>query len=164
MPQPVLTAEEMFAWFEKTSANWRRLFESRPELLVIPCDVMDSCTVGGLMQHIVAVELRYAELIAGAPATDCAAIPIDSALSIYAVHDRAVALFREQLASDVNWDERIEFVARSKFAARSSRRVLFFHALLHGIRHYAQLATLVRQHGIKPDWPMDYLSMDVERL
>jgi len=40
---------------------------------------------------------------------------------------------------------------------------VLFHALLHGIRHYAQLATLVRQHGIKPEWPMDYLFMGMER-
>jgi uncharacterized damage-inducible protein DinB len=28
---------------------------------------------------------------------------------------------------------------------------------MHSIRHYAQLATLVRQHGFQPTWPMDYL-------
>jgi hypothetical protein len=34
---------------------------------------------------------------------------------------------------------------------------------MHGIRHYAQLATLVRQHGVAPDWPMDYLFMGARR-
>jgi hypothetical protein len=36
--------------------------------------------------------------------------------------------------------------------------------MLHGIRHYAQLATLVRQQGVKPDWQMDYLFVDMERV
>ncbi len=35
--------------------------------------------------------------------------------------------------------------------------------MTHGIRHYAQLATLVRQHGVTPDWPMDYLFMGARR-
>jgi uncharacterized damage-inducible protein DinB len=38
-----------------------------------------------------------------------------------------------------------------------------FHAMLHGVRHYAQLATLVRQNRVKPDWQMDYLAMSMQR-
>jgi uncharacterized damage-inducible protein DinB len=47
--------------------------------------------------------------------------------------------------------------------ARSNRKTILFHALLHGIRHYAQLATLVRQCGVQPGWHMDYLVMRMER-
>jgi uncharacterized damage-inducible protein DinB len=164
MAQPVLTAEEALAWLEKTSTNWRALIESHPEVLAFPCDVMGVSTVGGLLQHIVAVELRFAERLAGLPATDYAAIAFDSAEAIYATHGLAMALFREQLASEVDWDERIEYVTRSMGPMRSSRKSMLFHALMHGIRHYAQLATLVRQHGIAPAWPMDYLFMDMERV
>jgi uncharacterized damage-inducible protein DinB len=164
MPQPVLTAEETLAWLELTSTNWRALIEAHPEVLALPCDVMGVSTAGGLLQHIVSVELRFAERLTGLPASDYAAIPFDSAASIYATHARAAALFREQLASGVNWDERIEFATRSRGPVRSSRKTFLFHALLHGIRHYSQLATLVRQHGIAPAWPMDYLFMDVEGL
>jgi uncharacterized damage-inducible protein DinB len=49
-------------------------------------------------------------------------------------------------------------------AARSTRRTVLFHLLFHSIRHYAQLATLVRQHGVKPGSPMDYLMMELERV
>ena len=164
LPQPVLTAEETLVWLEKTSANWRALIEAHPEVLAFPCDVMGVSTVGGLLQHIVAVELRFAERLAGLPATDYAAIPFDSAEAIYATHGLAMALFRDQLASAVDWGERMEFVTRSMGTFRTSRKTILFHALLHGIRHYAQLATLVRQRGIKPEWQMDYLLMEVERV
>jgi uncharacterized damage-inducible protein DinB len=164
MPQPALTAEETLAWLEKTSTNWRALLEAHPEVLALPCDVMGVSTVGGLLQHIVAVELRYAERLAGLPATDYAAIPFDSVEAVYATHGLAMALFREQLATNVDWDEKIEFLTRSMGPMRSSRKSILFHALLHGIRHYAQLATLVRQHGIAPGWPMDYLFMDMVRV
>jgi uncharacterized damage-inducible protein DinB len=54
-------------------------------------------------------------------------------------------------------------MTRSMGLARSNRKTILFHALLHGIRHYAQLATIVRQQGVKPEWLMDYLAMNMER-
>jgi uncharacterized damage-inducible protein DinB len=163
MSQPALTAEETMAWLETTSARWRDLVAAHPEILTLPCDIMGVSTAGALLQHIVAVELRYAEQLTGLPPTDYSEIPFDSAAAIYSTHQRAVTLFREQLTSNIDWDERIEYVTRSMGPARSSRKTILFHALLHAIRHYAQLATLVRQHGIKPGWPMDYIFMDLER-
>jgi len=71
-------------------------------------------------------------------------------------------MYRELLASDMDWEAKFNYVTRSLGPARSKRKTVLFHALLHGIRHYAQLATLVRQHGIKPGWQMDYLAMDME--
>jgi len=162
MSQPALTAEEVLAWLEATSTNWRALLEAHPETLAFPCDIMGVSTVAGLLQHIVAVELRYAEQLSGVAPTGYDAIPFDSAETIYATHAQAVALFRELLASDVNWSESFSYVTRSRGPARSSRKTILFHALLHSIRHYAQLATLVRQHGIKPSWPTDYIMMDFE--
>jgi uncharacterized damage-inducible protein DinB len=162
MPEPVLSAEEMLAWLERTSQDWRKLVESQPEILGLPCDVAKVATVGALLQHIVAVELRYAERLAGLPQTDYAAIPYDSAAAIYATHERAMQLMRAQLAANVEWNERIEFVTRSMGPASSTRKTVFFHALLHGIRHYAQLATLLRQHGVAAGFPMDYLVMDMQ--
>ncbi len=163
MSQPALTAEETMAWVERTSTGWRDLIAVHPEVLALPCDVMGVSTAGGLLQHIVAVELRYAEQLSGLPPSDYSTILFDTADAIYATHRRATALVRKQLASNVDWDERIDYVTRSMGPARSSRKTLLFHSLLHSIRHYAQLATLVRQHGIKPGWQMDYLVMDIER-
>ncbi len=164
MSEPVLTAGEMLGWLEKTSSKWRALIKAHPEVLTLPCDVVGVATVGALLQHIVAVEVRYSERLSELPVTDYSAIRFDSADAIYATHERAVRLLREQIASDVDWNDRLEFVTRTMGAARASRKAILFHTMLHGIRHYAQLATLVRQHGIKPDWPMDYLDMDMERI
>ncbi len=164
MAQPALTADEVLAWLDKTSSKWRELIEAHPEILAMPCDVMAVNTAAGLLQHIVAVELRYAEQLSGMPPTEYAKIPFHSAKAIYATHHRAMALLRAQLASGVDWEEHIDFITRSMGPARASRKTIFFHATLHAIRHYAQLATLVRQLGVKPDWPMDYLFMGMERI
>lgn len=163
MTQPILTAEEVLAWNEKTAQNWRQLLTHHPELLTQPCDIAGTKTVAELLQHIVAVQLRYAERLADLPVSDYAAIPFDSAESIYATHDRTIAIFQQLLASDIDWNEPLEFTTRSMGPARSNRKTILFHALLHGIRHYAQLASLVRQCGVQPGWPMDYLFMHMER-
>lgn len=164
MAPPQLSAEDLLAWYEKTSTGWRTLLDEHPGLLGETCDIAGNQTIGGVLQHIVAVELRYAERLAELPATDYANIPFDSAEALYAMHDRAMQLFRQQLTRDVDWNERIEFITRSMGPARASRKAVLFHAMLHGIRHYAQLATLARREGIKPNWAMDYLVMDLELL
>jgi uncharacterized damage-inducible protein DinB len=162
MPEPVLTTTELIAWLETTSTRWQNLLNTHPELLSIPCDIMGVGTVAQLLQHIVAVELRYAERLSDLPVSDYAAIPFDNVESLYATHDRALAILRQLLASNIDWSQSIEFATRAMGPARSTRRTILFHALFHSIRHYAQLATLVRQHGIKPDWSMDYLFMQIE--
>jgi uncharacterized damage-inducible protein DinB len=164
MTQPSLSAEEILVWNDKTATGWRKLLANHPELLTQSCDIAGTKTVAELLQHIVAAQLRYAERLAGLPISDYSSIPFDSVESIYATHDRAVAIFRQVIGSDIDWSEPIDFTTRSMGTLHSDRKTILFHALLHGIRHYAQLASLVRHCGVKPDWPMDYLFMHIERF
>jgi uncharacterized damage-inducible protein DinB len=164
MSQPVLTPQDLIAWNEKTATNWHQLLTSHPELLTVPCDIAGTKTVVELLQHIVAVELRYAERLADLPISEYANIPFGSVEAIYATHDRTINILRQVLASDIDWNQPIEYMTRSYGTARSARKTVLFHLIFHGIRHYAQLATLARQHGIKPDWPMDYIFMDIARV
>lgn len=163
MSQPVLSAEEVLRWNESTSGAWRKLLGEHPEILALPCDVARTSSVAELLQHIVAVELRYAERIAGVPETDYEAIRFDTVENIYATHGRAVALFRQSLAEDLDWERVIEFTTRSAGKARASLKTILFHALLHSQRHYAQLGTLVRKHGYQNPLPGDYLFMGMIR-
>ena len=162
MTNPSLTAQDLLAWLEKTSTGWQQLLITHPEILAIPCDIMGVRTVAQLLQHIVAVELRYAQRVADLPVSDYADVSFDTAESIYATHSRAMSILNGLLATDIDWDAPLEFVTRSMGPARSPRKTILFHTLLHSIRHYAQLATLARQHGIKPNWAMDYLFMNIE--
>jgi uncharacterized damage-inducible protein DinB len=162
MNEPALTAEEILAWNEKTAQGWRQLLTRHPELLTQSCDIAGTKTVAELLQHIVAAELRYAERLSDLPISDYATIPFDSVDSIYSTHDRATALFKQLFVSDINWDDPLDFTTRTMGTLHSNRKTILFHALLHGVRHYAQLASLVRRCGVKPDWPMDYLFMHAE--
>ena len=164
MSAPALSAEKMLEWNEKTSRKWRALFERHPYALVLHCDVMGTSDVAGLLHHFHMAELRYAERIAGVPETSLDQVGKDLEAS-YGAHDRACAMYREFLADpDFGWQKAIEFNTMTMGRLRSHRDTVFIHAMMHSIRHYAQLATLARQNGIKPGWAMDYLGMDAELL
>jgi uncharacterized damage-inducible protein DinB len=160
----VLTAEELLAWLEKTSTGWRDLATAQPEILAFPCDVLDTHTVVGLLHHITVVELRYAQRIHGLTETTYDEVSAESVPGIYSAHDEAMRLYRSAVEdAGMAWETPIEFKTRSAGTLMASKRTILIHALMHSIRHYAQLATLVRQHGVKPGWPMDYLFMGVTR-
>jgi uncharacterized damage-inducible protein DinB len=165
-PPPSLSADETIAWVDRTSANWRRFLAEHPAVLALPCDVYKSTeTVGGLLRHIVAAELRYAQRLAGVAETAYEEIPAGDAEAIYAVHDRAMAMLRERVAdAGYDWEREIEFETITLGRIAATRRAVLFHLLLHGVRHYGQLATLVRQHGFRTSFPMDYLMMGARRL
>jgi len=159
---PVLTAEEMLAWNERTAQTWRQLVDEHPEVLALPCDIYGVQNVAQLLQHVVAVETRYMQRLAGIAETPYDAIPCDTSAGIFGAHEAAMQGMRRELAKGGDWDAKFEFQTLSMGRCRASRKTVFFHALMHSIRHYAQLATLVRQHGFKPAYPMDYLMMGIE--
>ena len=160
-----VSGEDLLKWNDLTARKWRDLVTANPALLAVPCDIRESGTVGQALQHIVAVELRYAQRLAALPEGDYADVRYDSGDEILATHDQAVALLREVLADPAyDWEQEIEFVTITAGKLKASRKTIFIHAVMHGIRHYAQLATLARQHGFKPDWQMDYLMMGAIRV
>ena len=157
-----LTGSELLAWLEQTASGWRGLIEANPRVLSFPCSTRETHNVAELLQHIVAVELRYAERLQDQPETAYEQLAFGSAQEIFAVHTRAMELIAPLLLRNSDfWDETIIFSTRSAGVLHASRRKVLVHLALHGIRHYAQLATLVREQGVAPDWPMDYLFADI---
>ncbi len=160
MSEVCLNATELLQWNDTTAQRWKALLTVHPTALDLPCDVYGAETVRGLLRHIFAVETRYAERLKGEPVTAYEQIPDGSADLLFSLHDSAIAKYHQLLADETaNWEEKLEFTTVSAGTRSATRRTILLHALLHGIRHYAQLATLVRKAGIKPDWPMDFLFM-----
>ena len=157
-----LAVEDLLAWSNANAKIWYALASEHVGVLDVPCDIYKAKTIGQLLQHIVAAELRYAERLSDLPATDYAAIPFSTAEEIFSTHDCAFEMFR-RLAADktFDWNVKLEFVTLTAGTLRATRKTVLHHALLHGIRHYAQLATLARQHGFKSA-PADYLLTNCE--
>jgi uncharacterized damage-inducible protein DinB len=152
-----LTAEEALTWNDNNAGKWRRLLSRHSHALSLPCDIRGSSTVADLLQHIVAAELRYAERLHGEPATEYEDIPKVSVNDIFDIHDLAFAKYRYLLQDDsYDWHTEIEFTTKDGLLI-ATRKVILFHAMLHSIRHYAQLATLLRHAGVSVDWQQDYL-------
>ena len=155
-----LTGAELLDWLERTTAGWRDLVRQHPEVLLFPCSTRETQTVAELLGHIVAVELRYAELLRDLPESPQEPVLPGEGDAIFAVHARAMHLLQPVLQNDEPfWHEAIDFQTRSAGRVRTPRRVILVHLAMHSIRHYAQLATLVRERGVAPGWPMDYLFM-----
>ncbi|MFP5237118.1 MAG: DinB family protein [Acidobacteriota bacterium] len=155
-----LTGEELLEWVDDTARNWKKLIEAHPEILALPCGIRETQTVAQALQHIVAAELRYTERLNDLPQTGYESIPYDSVEAIYATHERAMALLKPLLERGPEfWETPVEFATRSAGTLRATRRTFFVQLLTHAVRHYAQLGTLVREHGIKPGFEMDYLMM-----
>lgn len=159
MVSSALTLDELLTWNDETATRWRRFFAENPAALDLPCDIYNTKSVRELLQHIMAAELRYAERLGGEAITSYEQISGETADGLFAFHQRALGKYQMLLKDDsFDWSGRLEFETKTagKFAA--SNRKVFIHAMLHSIRHYAQLATLVRQHGYNPGWMMDFLA------
>jgi len=79
--------------------------------------------------------------------------------SLFAGAQRSRAMLEQYLtsASEEDLGTRLEFQTLTAGAQSASARKIVAHTLLHGIRHWAQLATSLRQRGHATDWPHDLL-------
>lgn len=160
-----LPIDDLIRWNDTTHTQWAELLRAHPEAMQLSADIRDAQSLAQVLQHIVAVEQRYAERLAGLPESDYTTIPYATPDYILATHERALSIIRPLLADPTyDWSHRIEFQTITAGRLRATRRDILAHLLLHSIRHFAQLATLIRQAGIKPTWPMDFLFVNAERV
>ena len=159
-----ISVEKLLIWNDDTSRRWRDFIVANPAILLIECDIRNGKTVADTLQHIVAVELRYGQRLSGLPESPYEEIPKDSIHSLFAAHTLAFETVRHLLANPTyDWSTELTFDTISLGRLRASRETVLVHLTLHSIRHYAQLATLVRQQGFKTTWPMDYLFTAAQR-
>jgi uncharacterized damage-inducible protein DinB len=154
-----ITLEELLVDNDAATEKWKVWFAANPAALDVPCAIYNSGTVRGLLKHIFAVELRHSQRLAGKEVTSYEAIPVGSLDDLMAVHSQATQNLRKFLsgANDQALLEVIQLQTVSAGTVHASRRKLLTHILLHSIRHWAQLSSLLREAGYKTDWPKDFL-------
>ncbi len=116
-------------------------------VLGLPVGERQIATVGTLLLHVAWVERAYAEVLVGAPATSDWG-PTDALAPIEAVHREAWAKLEAFLASadDAALEREVTLRVRSLRLTASAGKMVA-HLLVHGIRHYAQLAMKLREQG-----------------
>jgi len=155
-----ITIAELLAWSQETSKFWKAHLEANPALLELPCGIGGAATVQEFVAHIWGVELRWGQRIAGLPMTDKKDMPTGPLDAVYDLHLKAAAIFKGLLDDPgLQWNEKMSIeLAWMKPPTQSfSRRKLTAHALFHGQRHWAQLATLVRVAGFPSGFGGDIL-------
>ena len=162
-PAPGLAFRELLDYTAAETARWHRWLAGQGD------DVLDlavgegrTASVRGLIQHVFAVERRYADRLLGEPVTPYEAIDASGVEPLFAAGREARRQLERYLdaATDEDLGRRLEFQTLSAGTLSASARKIVAHALVHGIRHWAQLATVLRQHGRATDWRHDLLLSD----
>ena len=163
MSANALTFRELLDYTRAETEHWHRWLATQPaEVLELPVGVGRTATVRGLIHHIIVVERRYVDRLRSEPVTSYEDVPKDSLDALFGVFSDA----RDRLdawldsASDADLTRRLEFQTISAGTLSASARKVLAHLVLHGVRHWAQLATALRQQGHATDWPHDIAMSD----
>lgn len=163
MITPTAPISALFAWRDIETSRWREFFEMTPNALEFAAGDGAMATVRGLVRHIFIVEMRYAQRLLGEPATDWADFHQHELSDLFALGAEARAKIDRYLAgaSEASLDGTLTFPTLSAGTVTMTRRKLLVQTVTHGVRHWAQVTTLVRMGGIRASWPHDFLAVEV---
>jgi len=106
-------------------------------------------TIGELVRHIFSAEMRYIDRLSGRAITETASIPTDEVEALFQfarLSRKHLTEFIEQLPP-AEWDQIREFPLMNS-TLRATHKKVVAHILMHEIRHWAQIATLLRMSGL----------------
>ena len=110
-------------------------------------------TVGDLVRHIFSAEKRYVERLLGRTLTDASSVPADNLEALFEFGDesrRELKDFVEVFPAE-NWDVPFEFKLMNSTLTATPKKIIV-HVLVHEMRHWAQIATLLRLNGMTGDF------------
>jgi uncharacterized damage-inducible protein DinB len=116
-------------------------------------------SVADLVQHIFAAELRYIQRLKGEPLTPYSRIPKDTAAELFEFGDESRLALQEYVDHIQDWN-RLYQLNIVNFQVRTSLRKLIIHIQMHEIRHWAQVALLLRSSGYHDLGAHDFLDSD----
>ncbi len=159
-----ITFAALLEYRDGETARWREWLGRHPAALKVPVGEGRTATVRGLIVHIFAVELRYAERLLGRRVTAYEELEPADTEEVFAIGVRARALIDEFLAraDDREMREVLEFQTLTAGAVRATKYKIAANLVNHGVRHWAQIATVLRQHGFADQWAHDFLLSDVD--
>ena len=102
-----------------------------------------------LNRHIFSAEKRYTDRLSGRSLTDPASIPTDDVDALFQFSRQSRLGLLELIGTlpVQDWDTPQDFTIVNR-ALRATPRKIVLHVLVHEIRHWAQIATLLRLEGL----------------
>jgi len=168
-PQTVAAVGISFAdllrYEESEAVKWRAWLEAQPlRLLDVPFGNPERRmgTVREMIAHIFLTEWVYACILNGESFDRWDQFKHDSIADLFAIGDEAHSGLRKYLAgaTEAGMSKSLTLSARG-FSVTGSARKFAAHAFIHGLRHWAQIATVLRQHGHETGWAHDLVLSEV---
>lgn len=154
---------ELLAYTGAETDRWYAwLKEQPPEVLEVRIGEGSRETVRDMIGHIFAVELRYAQRLLDRPVTEYDELRMDSVDALWSIHAearRTLGAYLDAMPAGERQREMV-FQTRTLGELRSTAHKVVAHSFFHGIRHWAQIATALRQAGYPQGWEHDWLMCD----
>jgi len=158
-----VTLKELLDYLEGEQAKWQQWFAAQgDEPLRIPLAGDRQPTLGALIQHALGTELWFAERLRETAFTEWWKQPADRAAELFHLGSMAKQAMREliQRAGPEDWSRMVELTGQGQRIRVSARKAVA-NALIHELRHWAQVAALVRQQGMAPPGDHDLICAPV---
>lgn len=154
-----LSVEELLHYTDEERERWEKWFrENGEDLLRMPVTGDYDTTVGAMILHMFGPELRYVQRLRGEPLTEYRGRPchhIDEVFG-YGMETRKQMRSFVHHAKPEDWEQVHELDIAGQRRSASTRKIIL-HALLHEIRHWAQVARMMRERGFAPPGGHDLL-------
>jgi uncharacterized damage-inducible protein DinB len=152
---------------ELTSAEhhrWHDWFIERPTAWAVPFGTGRMATVGGVVTHIFAVELRYAQRLLDQEVTSWEGFRQTSIEDVFELGNHARSQLVQFLTSarESELDRVLTFQTLTAGTVTASKYKIASNIFLHDIRHWGQIATVLRQNGFADQWSHDMLLSNVK--
>ena len=145
--------------------RWHDWFETNPKGWDVPFGATPMATVGAVVSHIFSVELRYTQRLRDDIVSDWQdLLAYTSVEDVFAFGDNARALLVDFLtnAPEQELNRVLTFKTVTAGEVTASKHKIASNIFLHGIRHWGQIATVLRQNGFSVQWPHDALLSSVQ--
>ena len=151
-----LAFNDLLAYTEWERQKWFALFRKHPQALSLPAGPHGDGRfekVGAVIHHVFSAERRYVDRLANRPITDTSQLPSGNLDALIEQGQHSRQHIREFIATfpASEWDTPFELTIMNSSLMVTPRKIIT-HVLLHEIRHWAQIATLLRLNGIKDDF------------
>jgi uncharacterized damage-inducible protein DinB len=104
----------------------------------------------------------YACVLGGEAYEDWGKFKTDTLAELFAIGDEARAKLGAYLAGATETDmARTLSISGGGMTITGSARKFLTHTFFHSVRHWAQLATVLRQQGYETTWQHDFVLSDV---
>jgi uncharacterized damage-inducible protein DinB len=144
--------------------RWRDWFVDHPNAWTVPFATGRMATIGNVVLHIFGVELRYTQRLLDQEVTTWEEMQQTSIEDVFELGDNARGQLVQFLttAPEQELDRPLTFQTLTAGTVTASKHKIASNIFLHDIRHWGQIATVLRQNGFADQWAHDLLLSSID--